>query len=56
MTTEIVVFLFWRPRIVNIRTDITLHYAEIQDNLDMLEEFLNNLKHSTELFTCEKSL
>ena len=35
----------WQPQIDNIRTAITLHYAEIQENLNALEEFLNNIRH-----------
>lgn len=31
--------LFWQPQYDNLRTYITLHYAEIQENLDALEEF-----------------
>lgn len=38
-------FLSWQPQIDNIRTAITLHYAEIQENLNALEGFLNNIRH-----------
>ena len=32
-----VVFLFWQPQIDNIRTEISLYEAEIQEILDLLE-------------------
>ena len=34
----------WQPQIDNIRTEISLSEAEIQENLDSLESFLNDLK------------
>lgn len=37
-------YLFWQPQIDNIRTTISLYEAEILDNLDLLEEFLNDLQ------------
>ena len=37
-----VVFLFWQGQYNDFRTLISLHYAETQENLDALEEFLNN--------------
>ena len=40
-----VVFLFWQPKIDNIRTAVSLYEAEIQENLDLLEEFLNDLQN-----------
>lgn len=38
-------FDFWQPQIDNIRTEISLYKAEIMETLDLLEEFLNDLKH-----------
>ena len=38
-------YLFWQPQIDNIRTEISLYEAEIMETLDLLEEFLNDLKH-----------
>ena len=38
-------FDFWQPQIDNIRTEISLYEAEIMETLDLLEEFLNDLKH-----------
>ncbi len=35
----------WQPQIDNIRTEISLYEAEIMETLDLLEEFLNDLKH-----------
>ena len=37
-------FDFWQPQIHNIRTNISLYEAEIQELLDSLESFLNDLK------------
>gem|GEM_PF-5771811 len=37
--------LFWQPKIDNIRTEISLYEAEIMETLDLLEEFLNDLKY-----------
>ena len=43
--TQKVVLIFWQPQIDNIRTEISLYEAEIMETLDLLEEFLNDLKH-----------
>lgn len=37
--------LFWQPKIAGFRTILALHDAEICENLDMLEEFLNDLQN-----------
>ena len=39
------IFDFWQGQIDNIRTEISLYEAEIMETLDLLEEFLNDLKH-----------
>ena len=44
-TTQTGCFLSWQPQIDNIRTEISLYEAEIMETLDLLEEFLNDLKH-----------
>ena len=36
---------FWQPQIDNIRTTIALYEAEIQENLDLLEEFINDVQY-----------
>ena len=43
--TQKVVLIFWQPQIDNIRTEISLYKAEIMETLDLLEKFLNDLKH-----------
>lgn len=43
--TQKVVLIFWQPQIDNIRTEISLYEAEIMETLDLLEKFLNDLKH-----------
>ena len=37
-------YLFWQSQYDNFRTDVTLHYAEIMENLNALEEFLNSIQ------------
>ena len=44
-TAKLRFYLFWQPQIDNIRTEISLYEAEIMETLDLLEEFLNDLKH-----------
>lgn len=44
-TAKMRFYLFWQPQIDNIRTAISLYEAEIQENLDLLEEFINDVQY-----------
>ena len=38
-------YLFWQPQLDDFRTAISLYEAEIQENVDLLEEFINDVQY-----------